>query len=219
MCGYYLLKNKMKKSVINLVKEKGVRYLSDKELVGIIIGGNTPGDSLNKSLIKLPDSLTELAKMELSDLESINISTLKSVQIMATFELSKRKLEEENEGVVLNSTQRAVNLFKPRLMDLKHEEFHVAFVGRKLKIIKYMEMFKGGTDATTVDPKVIIKHAFSIGGVYGILCAHNHPSEDPTPSEADRKITRKIQDICNIADIRFLDHIIIAGNKYYSFQS
>lgn len=205
--------------MIDIVKEKGIKYLSDKDLISILIKGNTPQSVINESLVNLPDSLNELAKMELSDLESLNISSLKAIQIMATFEIGRRKMQEENNGIEINSTQAAANLFKPKLMDLQHEEFHVAFVGRKLKIIKYMELFKGGTDATTVDPKVMMKHALSIGGVYGILCAHNHPSGSPDPSEADRKITRKIQDICIIADIKFLDHIIIAGNKYYSFQS
>ncbi len=200
--------------------EKGLNTLSNSELLAIILGtGTNEKDVLELAMeiIQTAGSLQDLAKMTIQDLKKIKgIGPVKAITLMATFELSKRKLEEENESIIISSVIAAVKLFQPKLMDLKYEEFHVAFVNRKLKVIGYKEMFKGGIDSTTVDPKVILKEAMQ-RDCYGIICAHNHPSGSPDPSEADKKITQKIKNSSEIVDIKFLDHIIIAGNKYYSF--
>lgn len=97
------------------------------------------------------------------------------------------------------------------------ESFYVYFLDNSNKIIGEKKMSEGQEDQTSVYPRRILQETLERNAT-GILVAHNHPSGTSSPSNADIRITKAITDACEALDIRFLDHIIIAGTGYTSFR-
>lgn len=95
----------------------------------------------------------------------------------------------------------------------EREVFGVIFLDNQNKMITYIEMFQGTIDAASVYPREVIKEALKQNCV-SLILAHNHPSGSSLPSEADKKITRHIQDACDLVGLRVLDHIIVGENTF-----
>lgn len=102
------------------------------------------------------------------------------------------------------------------LRDLQHEEFWILLLNRANMVIDTRMISKGGVSGTVVDPKLIFHEALQ-QKASGIILGHNHPSANPKPSENDLKLTKKIKEAGQFLEISVLDHIIVAGNGYYSF--
>lgn len=102
-------------------------------------------------------------------------------------------------------------------LDAVYERMHVMYLDRNLKVIKLNSVAEGSLDYLTFDKAKIIREAVLCGAVYVIL-SHNHPSGIAFPSEADRRVTGSIESALGEADIKLLDHIIYAGDEYYSFR-
>lgn len=96
------------------------------------------------------------------------------------------------------------------------ESFFIMLLNKANRVTGWVKISQGGTAGTVVDPKIVAKYAVDSLSASVILC-HNHPSGNATPSEADRAITRKIKDGLHLFDIATLDHIILAGDRYFSF--
>lgn len=203
--------------------KKGNQTLSNAELLAILIGSGNKEDSaveLSKKILAFADNnLNALGKMSIQTLSSSfkGIGQAKAITIMAALELGRRhKLEEALEKQKIESSLDAFRIFHPILSDLPHEETWVLFLNRANKLIEKKRVSTGGVTASIVDIKLIMKEAVN-QLASGIILGHNHPSGNNKPSESDRLITRKLRETCVYFDISFLDHLIIAGNNYYSF--
>jgi len=97
------------------------------------------------------------------------------------------------------------------------EEFKVMLLNRSNKVLGISKISQGGISGTVVDPKVVMGLALK-AAASGIILAHNHPSGNLSPSEADKKITQKLYDAGQLLEIPVLDHIILAGEDYTSFS-
>jgi len=201
---------------------KGRSSLSDAELLAILIGtGNkteTAVDLAKKVLAIANNNLNGLAKLSLNDLQKIKgIGKAKAITIAAALELGRRRKEESIiENPTIKTSQNAFDFFYPLLADLDTEEFWVLLLTRKHSVIKPVRISIGGVHATVVDIKVIARHAIENLSSAIVLC-HNHPSGNLTPSEHDIKITKQLQQALQLIEVVLVDHIIIGGNKYYSF--
>ena len=100
----------------------------------------------------------------------------------------------------------------------KEEREHLAviFLDSQNKVIDFERMFSGTINAASVYPREIVKAAL-LKNANSIIITHNHPSGTPEPSQADKRITRKIQDACNTVDINLLDHFVVGGMDTVSF--
>lgn len=131
------------------------------------------------------------------------------------------KLMEEEHPVYatgkdfLNS-EDTKKFWKLRLANRKNEQFDILFLNNQHQKIACETLFKGTIDAAAVYPRVIIQKILEHNAA-AIILGHNHPSGICVPSQADKSITRKIQDACNTIDVRVLDHIIV-GSGTYSFS-
>ncbi|WP_275166541.1 RadC family protein [Citrobacter koseri] len=103
-----------------------------------------------------------------------------------------------------------------KLASYEHEVFAVLFLDSQHRLIEYAEMFHGSIVSTEVHPREIVKKALTNNSAAAIL-AHNHPSGNSEPSDADRRVTQRISDALELVEIRTLDHIIIGGNDTTSF--
>ena len=121
-----------------------------------------------------------------------------------------------NQNVAITNADLATFYLYPLMKNLDHEESYVLYLSRKNTIIKRMQISKGGFTQTTIDNKQILRHALLLGA-QGIIIAHNHPTNDPTPSTADITATKSLEKACRAVDLMLLDHLIIADSSYYSF--
>jgi len=97
-----------------------------------------------------------------------------------------------------------------------HEVFSILLLSRSNKCIGFVKISEGGITATVVDQRLIFQVALKTNAV-GIILAHNHPSGNLKPSEADVMLTRKIREGAKLLDIQVLDHLILTSEGYYSF--
>jgi DNA repair protein RadC len=95
------------------------------------------------------------------------------------------------------------------------EEMFVLFMNRANNTIGYIKVSAGGTTATITDPKVIMSSAL-LSGANAMILAHNHPSGNLTPSNADKQVTNKIKKAAALLEIQLLDHLVISDEGYYS---
>lgn len=125
----------------------------------------------------------------------------------------------QGQGVVLNSSKSAYNLILSKwdkdIIEFQ-EESKVILVNRANNLLGVFPLSKGGMTGTVVDNRIILSVALKCHAS-GIFLVHNHPSGNLKPSEADKQITRKLKEACNLLDISLIDHLIITKTGYYSF--
>lgn len=201
---------------------KGRSSLSDADLLAIILGSGSRNESAVELARRILDSasssLVELGKYNLSELQSFKgIGEAKSIAIAAALEIGRRRRSQEiNVKNKIASSNDAFELLHAELSDLNTEEFWIILMNRANKVIKKIRISSGGISGTVADSRVIFKAAID-NLASAIILAHNHPSGNLKPSQADINLTKKIKDSGNILDIPVLDHIIIAENSYFSF--
>ena len=201
---------------------KGIRALSDAELIAILIGsGNSKETAVELSrriLASVKNNLNELAKLSVDDLQKFKgIGEAKAINIIAALELGRRRKESDTEEKLqINGSNDVARIFQPLLGDLPHEEFWVLMLNRSNRVIDKQMVSQGGISGTVIDVRIILKAAVERLASAIVLC-HNHPSGNLQASEADQSITKKIKEAGALMDIAVLDHVIIGNEKYFSF--
>jgi DNA repair protein RadC len=201
--------------------EYGERSLSSSELIAILIGsGNAEKNAIELAQEIMQDndnSIDKLARQSVSDLtEFKGIGEAKAVNIIAALELGRRRKKDELPQSKITCSSDAYNQFTPHLADLNHEEFWILCLSRSNAVLKAVQISRGGQAGTVVDPKVIYKTALS-HKANSIIIAHNHPSNNLVPSDADKQITNKLIAAGKHLDLPVLDHIILGQSSYFSF--
>ncbi len=201
---------------------KGKTALSDAELIAILIGSGTTTMSavdLSKNILgNVNNNLHELARLTVKDLTKVRgIGEAKAITIVAALELGRRRKElDPHERPKITSSKDAYELLKPELTDIPHEEFWILILNRANRVVKKCQVSQGGVSGTVADPKIIFKMALD-ELASGIILAHNHPSGNLTASQSDMGLTRKLKEGGKLLEVQILDHLILAGQKYFSF--
>lgn len=105
---------------------------------------------------------------------------------------------------------------KLAIAQLQYESFQILFLDSKHGLINLTEMFRGTIDQAAVYPREVVKAALHFNAA-AIICAHNHPSGSIDPSSADKNITQTLVSALDLIGVNLLDHIIVGGNKTFSF--
>ena len=203
----------------------GPEVLTDAELIACVLrSGNKEYTSvaLAEHLLELRKDkkglkgLCSLSFKELTDVPGIG--KVKALQIQAVFELAKRMSRSE--------AAKSLNFSNPEsiadyyMEDFRHQEqehLMLLLLDNKGNLLGEKRMFTGTVNASIVSPREIYLEALKYHAV-GIILLHNHPSGDPTPSDADRRMTRKVREAGNFLDIPLLDHIVLGDKNYVSFR-
>jgi len=202
--------------------QKGSEYLSDTELLAILIRSGTPDRSalvVAQEVLRLAnDNLSLLAKLKMKDLLTVKgIGNTKAITLMTALELGRRRrVSEAADRSKIVSSHDAFDLMKPLMEDLETEQFWVLYLNNANKVLSKEKISAGGMTATVVDVRLILKRALELNATALILC-HNHPSGTLVPSKADAVITDKIKKAAQCMDIQVLDHLIITDQSYFSF--
>lgn len=201
----------------------GFASLNDSELLAILLGGKKCRvfDTAREIMHSADYRLCNIKRKDIKELSCVKgVGKHRVCLILAAFELGKRfyySQKEMMEQNPLTMSRKVAKMFIPLLSDLPHEEFWVVFVNHSNKIICKKRISTGGVHMTYVDPKMIFKDAL-LNLATGVFLIHNHPSGNTSPSEIDITLTDKIREGAETLDLRVLDHIIVSGNEYFSFN-
>jgi DNA repair protein RadC len=126
-------------------------------------------------------------------------------------------LSDQLRGSEMLSTPQAVrNFLRVKLGMLEHEVFAVIFLDAHLRVIEYVEVFRGTLSQTSVYPREIIKESLARNAA-ALILVHNHPSGVAEPSLADEALTQRLKDALSLVDVQVLDHLVVAGTDVLSF--
>lgn len=207
-------------------REKLLKYgkdnLSDSELLAIILKTGTREYSaidLGINLVKEIGSIVNLKDLSYEKLVNIKgIGNAKAVEILAVCELCKRiyynisSFEKEK-----FSTPQIIYEKNKYLFDgVLQEHFYCLYLDSKKNLIERKLLFMGTLNKSVVHPREIFKEAYKLSAS-SIVCMHNHPSGDKTPSKEDIYLTRSLMELGDINGIPIVDHIIFTDDDYYSF--
>lgn len=201
---------------------KGRAALSDAELLAILIrSGNrekTAVELAKEILADAENKLNELSRLSVGQLMKYKgIGEAKAITIIAALELGRRRRGEEAlERKKITSSKSVFEVLQPIIGDLNHEEFWILYLNNSNKILRKMQLSKGGITGTLVDVRLTYKNALEIGAT-SVILAHNHPSGTLKPSQPDLNLTKKLKIAGESLDIKVLDHLIITQNAYFSF--
>lgn len=199
----------------------GSEYLSDEELISIILKTGSKNYSVKEVALKLLETVGSIDKLKdigistLTNIEGIGI--VKAIELKAAIELGRRVYKSKIEDKIkLNNAISIYDYFKDVLGDKKQEYFYCVYLDTKGNYLGKKCLFIGTINNSLVHPREIFKEAYLLSA-NGIICIHNHPSGDVSPSKEDNLITMKIKEIGIIHGINLIDHVIIGNNCYYSF--
>ncbi len=202
----------------------GRQSLTNAELLAIILGGGNKEKNAvelaKEILLSVDNNLSELSKLSYKDYcnRFKGIGPAKAISIVAALELGyRRKQTTTLQRPIINSSNEAYNAIAYHLLEKDVESFFVMLLSNNNKLIRVVPISHGGINETLVDRKIVFKAALENNAVK-IILAHNHPSGDIKPSQADINTTKTIIEAGKIMSIQVLDHLIIGENdRYYSF--
>ena len=119
-------------------------------------------------------------------------------------------------GVAFTSTQAPSDWLKLKMAGLEREEFMVMYLNQQNQLIAYETLFAGSISSTEVHPREVVKRALYFNAA-AVILAHNHPSGNIIPSQADKTITQRLVKALHLVDIRVPDHLIVGGTQILSF--
>ncbi|MCP8617014.1 DNA repair protein RadC [Salirhabdus salicampi] len=202
--------------------ETGSKHLTNQELLSVLLGSGTKHESVmtlaQRVLVTFGgiESLKDTTYEELSAIKGIGKA--KAATLVAAIEFGKRihtiKLEEK---YVVRQPVDVAGYIMDELRHLKQEHFIALYLDTKNQIIHQQTLFIGSLNASIVHPREIFKEAVKRSAA-SIICAHNHPSGDPTPSQEDIQITKRISECGKMIGIEVLDHIVIGNGRYVSLK-
>ncbi len=200
----------------------GADCLTDAELLAIFLRVGIKGKSavaLAKDLLHYFGSLPRLlasSPTEFTRIHGMGIS--KWSQIQAAYELVKRSLEDTLvQGSIFSSPSHVKEFLQAKIGALPHEVFVCLHLDSNLHLIECQELFRGSITQTAVYPREILKEALS-RNASAMIVAHNHPSGNPLPSNADQALTRTLVQALQLVDIPLLDHCIVSSRGFFSFS-
>ena len=195
------------------MEARGAGALSHAELIAILLRTGLKGTNvveIGRQLMAKYGSLQALAQASLEDLQTIKgIGRDKAVTLAAGFALARRMAEElRQEAPLLETPEAIANLLREgnRLRDV--ETFQIVLLNTRRRLIDVKDITNGTLDTILVHPREVFKCAIAANAA-AVVLAHNHPSGDPTPSEADIKVTRDLIRAGQLLKIEVLDHVII----------
>jgi DNA repair protein RadC len=200
----------------------GPEVLSNAELLAIILRVGTKSESaitIANKLISSNEGLRFLTTSTVEELSNVKgIGEAKAAQIKAALELGKRlKNFRSDSKVKISSPEDAAELVMEDMRYLKKEHLRVIFLNTKNIVTDVKDLSIGSLNSSVVHPREIYSEAIRKSSSSIIIC-HNHPSGDPSPSQEDINITKRLYDVGKLVGIDLLDHIVIGDGRYISLK-
>ncbi len=193
--------------------ECGAEALSPAELIAILVRTGTRGTNaldIGRQLVQKYGSLGAMAQASVEDLQSVRgIGRDKAVTLVAAFALARTLAQElQREQPLLDNPEAIVRLLRDQNRMKDVETVEIVLLNTRRRLIRIEQVSQGTLDTILVHPRDVFKAAITASAA-AIVLVHNHPSGDPTPSEADIKVTREIIQAGRVLKIEVLDHLIL----------
>lgn len=200
--------------------QHGPSSLSDAELLAVIIGSGTRGQSavaLARAVLKSAGSLRAIIDADRAQLcRHAGLGEVRYARLQAAVEISRRALMETlKKGDVLSNPDKARRFVSSKMRHYEKEVFACLFLDNQHQVIAFEELFQGTIDNASVHPREIIKRALHHNAA-AVIFAHNHPSGSSEPSRSDEHLTAELKQTLAVIDIRVLDHFVV-GETVTSF--
>ncbi|AIE60903.1 RadC family protein [Bacillus methanolicus] len=202
--------------------QSGPESLSNHELLAILLRTGTKHESVLQLANRLLTHFEGLRLLKDATLEEITeikgIGKAKAIQVLAAVEIGRRISNLcYDERYVIRSPEDGARYLMNDMRFLSQEHFVCLYLNTKNQVLHKQTIFIGSLNASIVHPREVFKEAFRRSAV-SIICAHNHPSGDPTPSREDIEVTKRLGECGKIIGIDLLDHLVIGENKYVSLK-
>lgn len=205
----------------------GGGVLSDAELIAIFIRTGTKQKNaveVARELLEKHGSLQGLSRCSVKELQNSakGIGLAKACELAAVFEISKRLAKGSAPRPKIDTPEAVYHLLATDLQSLRQEVVRVLLLNTKYELIAMEEVSSGSVNESVAHPREIFRPAL-VHSAYAVAVVHNHPSGDPTPSEADRRLTRRLAQAADSLGVALLDHVIIGSpsggrQPYVSFR-
>lgn len=203
--------------------KSGAGALADYELLEMILYAASPRidtKPLAKRLLAHFGDFSRLVHatpLELARVEGMGDAAITSIKVIHAA-AEKMLKAEASQRKIIQSWTALLDYCRVSMGHKKIEEFRVLFLNHKNMLISDEVQQSGTVNHAPVYPREVVKRALDLQAS-AIILAHNHPSGDPSPSKDDIEITRQISTAASSLGINVHDHIVIAGNRHYSFKS
>ena len=199
----------------------GADVLSDAELLAIVLGSGSHGRSavdLARCLLATFGDLRGVLTAEVDRLASVpGLGPARTAQLGAVMELARRCLLLTLPArALLSSPAETKTYFRAWLRDRNREIFAALFLDNRHRVIRCEALSTGTIDGASVYPREVVRRCLQLGAA-AVIFAHNHPSGIAEPSDADRRITRRLRDALGLIDVRVLDHLVVGDGEVVSF--
>jgi DNA repair protein RadC len=208
------------------LEKHGAARLSDSELIAILLRVGMKGMSaidLGRQLIQRFGSLANLSRASVAELSKIKgIGLAKAVQLGAAFGLAGRLAVENLIRTPMNRPELIYDLLGAELRQLGKESLRVVLLDTRMCLLRVEEISLGSLAECIAHPRDIFRSVIQHNAA-GFILVHNHPSGDPTPSEADRRLTIRLAESAKLLQLNFCDHVIVGSpspgrSPYFSFR-
>ncbi|WP_057911830.1 RadC family protein [Peribacillus muralis] len=202
--------------------QDGPESLSNQELLALLLRTGTKEESVLQLAGRLINSVKGLRLLKEASVEELTgikgIGEAKAIHILASVELGRRMNQlNDQDRYVIRSPEDGANYCMEEMRFLSQEHFVCLYLNTKNQVLQKTTVFIGSLNASIVHPREVFKEAFRRSAA-SIICLHNHPSGDPTPSREDIEVTKRLVECGRIIGIEVLDHIIIGEHKYVSLK-
>ncbi len=202
--------------------QKGAQSLSNQELLAIILRTGTRNESVlqvAQRMLQHFEGLRLLKHATIEELTAIKgIGSAKAIQVLASLELGQRVMQlHPDEKYKILSPEDGANYVMEDMRFLNQEHFVAVYLNTKNQVIHKQTVFIGSLNASLVHPREVFKEGIKRSAA-SLICFHNHPSGDPTPSREDIEVTKRLLESGKILGIDLLDHIIIGDKQYVSLK-
>lgn len=207
--------------------QRGAGSLTDAELIAIFLRTGTAGRNVievARDVLAARGGLHALARSSVRELMNAakGIGPAKAAELAAVFEVGKRLARGPGRRPKLDSPQAVHDLLAPECEALDRERLYVLLVNTRHQLVWTEVVSIGSLNESIAHPREILRPAL-IHSAFGFVLAHNHPSGDPSPSEADRRLTRRVHEAADLLQLRLVDHVIMGAREvgrppYFSFK-
>ena len=210
-----------------ILELKGPSALTDAQLLAILLRSGSEGERAIEMACRLlsevetsgRDPLCAFCQQSLPELrKQKGIGRVKSIEIQAISELSKRLAQKEAaERVRVSDPASIARMYMESTRYLKRETAWILYFNSKLELLSEKQLPQGTLNQSLIDVREIFLQGYE-RGAYGFILLHSHPSGDPTPSLADGEITKQLSQESRIMKLPMIDHIILGDQDYYSYR-
>lgn len=186
-----------------------------QHLLAVLIGPKATPELCGRLSAKGLRDLSDLTERELCE-EGLTLT--QAQRVIAGFQVGQKwSFVSTEQRFMIRSPEDAYSYLRTKIAYEKQEVFYVLYLNTKNQVIYERAVFKGSLNASLVHPRETFRFAVQHSAA-SIVCGHNHPSFDPSPSREDIDITKRLAECGKLMGIDILDHIVVCPKKYFSMK-